>query len=69
MNILKPSPGSRGAEGDIARSACTPFRPMTHIILLNTRIPTRLALRTDLAALARSRTLSLLNLTEGIESR
>jgi len=39
---------------------------MTHIVFLNTRIPTRLIRLTDLAALARPRTLNLLNLTEAI---
>ena len=51
------------------RLAGTPRRHMTHIIPLNTRIPTRLTLLTDLAALARRRTLRLLHLTEGIQSR
>ena len=41
---------------------------MTLIILLNTRIPTRLALLANLAALARRRTLALLRLAEGIQS-
>ena len=50
--------------------ASTPGRHVTNITLLNTRIPTRLALRANLAALLlRSRTLYLLNLTEWIRSR
>jgi hypothetical protein len=40
---------------------------MTLIILLNTRIATRLALLAHLAALARRRTLALLRLAEGIQ--
>src|SRR5688500_13347234 len=54
------------------RSSCdvlasTPRRHMTNITLLNTRVATRLALRTNLAALfLRSHTFSLLKLTEWI---
>ena len=48
--------------------ASAPRRHMTHIILLNTRIPTRLALLAHLAALACRRTLALLRLAEGIQS-
>ena len=51
-----------------ALSASASLRQMTHIILLNTRIPTRLALLAHLAALARRRTLALLRLAEGIQS-
>jgi len=55
-------------ECDHAVLACTPRRQMTLIILLNTRVPTRLALLAHLAALGRRSTLALLRFAEGIHS-